>query len=66
MDYDSFNDKFESFMEDKEDENHAHMDVETNKEIVVLERHIMGMENDEDMSLDPIIDTPSVTPKIIP
>ena len=56
MDYDSFNGKFESFMEDKEDGNHAHMDVETNKEIVVVGKHIMGMEKDEDMSLDPIID----------
>ena len=56
MDYDSFNDKFESFMEDKNDGNHAHMDVETNKEIVVAEKQIIGMEKDEDMSLDPIID----------
>ena len=68
MDYDSFND----FMEDKEDGNHAHIDVETNKEIVVAEKHIIGMENDEDMSFDPIIDiaklfdTPSITSQIIP
>ena len=56
MDYDSFNDKFESFMEDKEDGNHAHMDVETNKEILVAKKHTMGMENDEDKSPDLIID----------
>ena len=58
MDYDSFNDKFESFMENKKDGNHAHMDFKTNKEIIVVEKHIMGigMEKDEDMSLDPIID----------
>ena len=54
--YDSFNDKFESFMKDKEDGNHAHMNVETDKEIVVAEKHIIRMEKDEDMSLDPIID----------
>ena len=31
MDYNSLYDKFESVIEDKEDENHGHMRVKTNK-----------------------------------
>ena len=47
-------------MEDKEDENHTRMDVKTNKKyitnIVVAEKHITGIEKDDDVSLDAVVD----------
>ena len=47
-------------MEDKEDENHACMDAKTNKKditnIVVAEKHIIGIEKDDDVSFDAVVD----------
>ena len=47
-------------MEDKDDENHTHVDVKTNKKditnIVVAEKHIIGIEKDDDVSLDVVVD----------
>ena len=44
MNFNSLNDKFETVMEDKEDENHGHIDVKTNTEeiidIIAAEKHI--------------------------
>ena len=60
MDFNSMDDKFEIMMEDKEDENHDHIDVKTNTEeitvIVAAEKHIIGMEKDDDVIFDPIVD----------
>ena len=60
MDFNSLDDKFEIVMEDKEDENHDHIDVKTNTEeitvIVAAEKHIIGMEKDDDVIFNPIID----------
>nr|CAN83433.1 hypothetical protein VITISV_010135 [Vitis vinifera] len=60
MDFNSLDDKFETMMEDKEDENHDHIDVKTNTEeitiIVAAEKHIIGMEKDDDVIFDPIVD----------
>ena len=45
MDFNSWDDKFESVIEDKEDENHDHIDVKTNTkeitDIVAAEKHII-------------------------
>ena len=45
MDFNSLDDKFETPMEDKEDENHDHIDVNTNTEeitnIIAAEKHII-------------------------
>ena len=47
-------------MEDKEDENHACMDVKTNKKyitnIVVAEKHIIRIGKDDDVSFDVVVD----------
>ena len=47
MDFNSWDDKFESVMQDKEYENHGHIDVKTNTkeitDIVVAEKHIIGI-----------------------
>ena len=60
MDFNSWDDKFESVMQDKEYENHGHIDVKTNTkeitDIVVAEKHIIGMEKDDDVIFNPIID----------
>ena len=60
MDFNSWDDKFESVIEDKEDENHDHIDVKTNTkeitDIVATEKHIIGMEKDDDMIFNPIVD----------
>ena len=60
MDFNSLNDKFETMMEDKEDENHGHIDVKINIEeiidIVATKKHIIGMEKDADVIFDPIVD----------
>ena len=60
MDFNSLDDKFESVMEDKEDENHGHIDVKINIEeiidIVATKKHIIGMEKDADVIFDPIVD----------
>ena len=60
MDFNSLDDKFESVMEDKEDENHGHIDVKINTEeiidIVATKKHIIGMEKDADVIFDPIVD----------
>ena len=60
MDFNSLDDKFETMMEDKEDENHDHIDVKTNTkeitDIVAAEKHIIGMEKDDDVIFDPIVD----------
>ena len=45
MDFNSLNDKFETMMEDKEDENHGHINVKINTEeityIIAAKKHIM-------------------------
>ena len=45
MDFNSLDDKFETVMEDEEDENHDHIDVKTNTEeityIIAAKKHIM-------------------------
>ena len=60
MDFNSWDDKFESVIEDKEDENHDHIDVKTNTkeitDIVAAEKHIIGMEKDDDMIFNLIVD----------
>ena len=60
MDFNSLDDKFETMMEDKDDENQGHIDVKTNTEeiidIVATEKHIIGMEKDDDVIFDPIVD----------
>ena len=60
MDFNSLDDKFESVMEDNEDKNHGHIDVKTNTkeitDIVATEKHIIGMEKDDDVIFDPIVD----------
>ena len=60
MDFNSLDDKFETVMEDEEDENHDHIDVKTNTEeitdIVAAKKHIIGMEKDDDAIFDPIVD----------
>ena len=60
IDFNSLDNKFESVMEDKEDENHDHIDVKTNTKeipyIVVVEKHIIGMKKDDDVIFYPIID----------
>ena len=60
IDFNSLDNKFESVMEDKEDENHDHIYVKTNTKeityIVAVEKHIIGMEKDDDVIFDPIID----------
>ena len=60
MDFNSLDDKVESVMEGKKDENHGHIDMKTNTEeiidIVATKKHIIGMEKDADVIFDPIVD----------
>ncbi|RVW86036.1 hypothetical protein CK203_041447 [Vitis vinifera] len=60
MDFNSLDDKFETVMEDEEDENHDHIDVKTNTEeitdIAAAKKHIIGMEKDDDAIFYPIVD----------
>ena len=62
MDFNSLDDKFKSVMEDNEDKNHGHIDVKTNTkeitDIVDAEKHIIGMEKDDDVIFNPIVDIP--------
>ena len=71
MDFNSLDDKFETMMEDKEDENHGHIDVKINIEeiidIVATKKHIIGMEKDDDVIFNPIVDIPILfdTPTVL-
>ena len=55
MDFNSLDENFETVMEDKEDENHGHIDVKTNTDIVAAKNNIIGIKKD-DVIFYPIVD----------